>query len=108
MKRVLQTLKLIKPLVTEYGHYIQSQKMGWAYIPRVGIPSLKSALSDENHDFFIAEQDANRRAFLYFNKELKEDFYVDIANSGMGIGWNFNENPLDIDGQGRYNQYNFT
>ncbi len=27
----------------EYGHYLQSQSMGWGYIPRVGIPSLMSA-----------------------------------------------------------------
>ncbi len=27
----------------EYGHYLQSQEMGWGFLPRVGIPSLMSA-----------------------------------------------------------------
>lgn len=31
------------PFQHEYGHYLQSQSMGWAFLPRVGIPSLMSA-----------------------------------------------------------------
>ncbi|GHV35117.1 hypothetical protein FACS1894178_4010 [Bacteroidia bacterium] len=89
----------------EYGHYIQSQKMGWAYLSRVGIPS---AMSKGVHDFHPVEQDANRRAFLYFNKNVDgfykspEDFEKDGNN---GVGWNFDSNPLNVDGTGRYNQY---
>ena len=48
----------------EYGHYIQSQKSGIAYLARYGIPSL---LSDPNkHGSHPVEQDANIRAFRYF------------------------------------------
>jgi hypothetical protein len=39
----------------EYGHYIQSQSMGWAYYPRAGIPSLVSAQNKDpnhEHDFY--------------------------------------------------------
>ena len=31
----------------EYGHYLQSQSMGWGYLPRVGIPSLMSAMKKD-------------------------------------------------------------
>lgn len=48
----------------EYGHYIQSQKSGIAYLARYGIPSL---LSDpQKHKYHPVEQDANIRAFRYF------------------------------------------
>ena len=29
----------------EYGHYLQSQEMGWAYLSRVGFPSLLGSAS---------------------------------------------------------------
>ena len=55
----------------EYGHYLQSQSMGPAFIPRVAIPSLMSTMyDDKSHAFQPFEQDANRRAFLYFNKNV--------------------------------------
>ena len=83
----------------EYGHYIQSQSMGWAYYPRVGIPSLKSEHGNykqnyPSHDFHPVEQDANRRAFLYFNKHaggFQDDMFLDDNR-----GWNFYQNPLDV------------
>ena len=28
----------------EYGHYLQSQEMGLAYLAKVGIPSIRSAI----------------------------------------------------------------
>ncbi|GEM_PF-4996601 len=47
----------------EYGHYLQSQKSGIAYLTRYGIPSL---FSKDPHDNHPVEQDANIRAFNYF------------------------------------------
>lgn len=87
----------------EYGHYIQSQAMGWAYYGRVGIPSI---MSNGNHDFHPVEQDANRRAFLYFNENV-DGFYVsdDDFNNGVNRGWDFFLNPLNIDGTNMRNQY---
>lgn len=83
----------------EYGHYIQSQKMGWAYYQRVGIPSLlstdKVALYNGDHDFHPVEQDANRRAFIYFNEEVDGFYDIDGYDDK---GWDFEENPLDING----------
>ncbi|NOY50346.1 MAG: hypothetical protein GXO88_07290 [Chlorobi bacterium] len=76
----------------EYGHYIQSQSMGWAYYPRVGIPS---ANSDGNHDFHPVEQDANRRALLYFNEHIDEFYDVNMFDNK---GWDFWRNPLNING----------
>jgi len=51
----------------EHGHYLQSQSMGLAYYSRIAIPSVRSK---GDHDFHPVEQDANRRAFLYFNKKV--------------------------------------
>jgi hypothetical protein len=99
----------------EYGHYLQSQAMGWGYLPRVGIPSLMGAASydDGNHDFQPYEQDANRRAFNYFNKNVKgfyksPDDFDRYGNNGQG--WNFYKNPLDVyhigkDSRGQYYDY---
>jgi hypothetical protein len=96
----------------EYGHYLQSQEMGFAYYPRVGIPSLMSAMIDDgNHIYQPAEQDANRRAFLYFNENV-EGFYKsqeDFDKYGNnGIGWNFKSNPLDVyHTKNRYGYYDY-
>lgn len=105
----------------EYGHYLQSQSMGWAYLPRVGIPSLMSTMNydDGNHDFQLYEQDANRRAFTYFNENV-DGFYQTAtqyrANQSAGVekGWNFYQNPMDINHIGNgsrrdyYDYYNST
>ncbi|GHS89451.1 hypothetical protein FACS1894201_10830 [Bacteroidia bacterium] len=96
----------------EYGHYIQSQKMGWAYLSRVGIPSLISAAfyDDDNHDYQPFEQDANRRAFMYFNKNV-DGFYKSYDDKDLPYGWNFYSNPLDVyhvgaSSKGNYYDYN--
>lgn len=90
----------------EYGHYLQSQSMGLGYLSRAGIPSLMSAnKNDGNHKFQPSEQDANRRAFMYFNKNTDgfyqtENEYVsqgfDNIQTGNTKGWNFYKNPLDV------------
>jgi len=85
----------------EYGHYIQSQSMGMAYYPRIGIPS---AYSDGDHNFHAVEQDANRRAFLYFNKHV-DGFYVTEQEANKGVGWSFSKNPLDVNGTDTYGQF---
>lgn len=86
----------------EYGHYLQSQRMGFAYLGRVGIPSLRSQHGPykENypsHDYHPAEQDANRRGFLYFNREIAgfQDDSTYMWNKETGnLGWDFRHNPL--------------
>jgi RHS repeat-associated protein len=85
----------------EYGHYLQSQYMGPAYLSRVGIPSLFGALGKNTHDIQVYEQDANYRAFVYFNKRVEgfyqteEEFWTNFYN-GTEKGWNFVNNPLDL------------
>lgn len=93
----------------EYGHYIQSQKMGPAYYPRVGVPSV---MSKGEHDFHPVEQDANRRSFLYFNQNIGG-----FQNDGTGredwtsrdpqtnLGWDFERNPLNVNGSHTRRQY---
>ena len=77
--------------------HIQSQSMGWAYYPRVGIPSARSehgnyTLNYPSHDYHPVEQDADRRAFLYFNKHV--DGFQNDTYTDDNLGWNFSENPL--------------
>ena len=103
----------------EYGHYLQSQEMGWAYLSRVGIPSLMGAANydDGNHDFQPYEQDANRRAFMYFNdpknKKTVGEFYTSEAEyrynqrNGIEKGWNFYQNPMDVNHIGWYSRYDY-
>ncbi len=95
----------------EYGHYLQSQEMGLGYLSRVGIPSLMSAgIDDNNHSFQLFEQDANRRAFIYFNENV-EGFYQTRDQYSINQlftikkGWNFQENPLDINHTGESGKY---
>ncbi len=95
----------------EYGHYLQSQSMGWGYLPRVGIPSLMSADKNGNkHRYQPFEQDANRRAFLYFNEHVDgfyqtEKQYNENIKSGVQQGWNFWKNPLDVNHTATRNTY---
>ena len=67
----------------EYGHYIQSQNFGIVYLSRYGIPSGLNCMGHKNHNYHPAEQDANIRAFKYFNK------YIDNYT-----GWKCGVNPI--------------
>ena len=67
----------------EYGHYIQSQNFGISYLSRYGIPSGLNCMGHKKHKYHPAEQDANIRAFKYFNK------YIDNYT-----GWKFGVNPI--------------
>jgi RHS repeat-associated protein len=90
----------------EYGHYLQSQAWGPAYLSRGAIPSLFDTFGrDGDHKFHPIEQDANMRAFKYFNKNV-DGFYQteEEYRSNTGKGWNFYNNPLDISGSG-YRDY---
>jgi hypothetical protein len=88
----------------EYGHYLQSQSSGWAYLFKYGIPSVidfhknkgKTAnYLDRNgnvkiigkHSIHDAEIDANKRAAQYFSK--KGVLYYNDYD-----GWNYeSKNP---------------
>jgi len=80
----------------EYGHYLQSQSMGWSYFPKIGIPSIMSANhannhSDYDHSYHPAEQDANARAIEYFTKHETSKF---LDENGMLIGWDLDYHPV--------------
>lgn len=86
----------------EYGHYIQSQNMGPAYLFAVGIPSLASAAEssikkDGSHKYSNVERDANYLGFEYFSR-YSEGFYQDtfdeFNNPEQSRGWYFLKNPL--------------
>lgn len=75
--------------------------MGWGYLSKVGIPSLLNALKKgSNHNLQPYEQDANYRAFMYFNRNVPSFYQTEkeyIENMGLK-GWNFSKNPLNIGG----------
>ena len=57
----------------EYGHYLQSQDIGWNYMNDVAIPSVINSYNTPNnedgynqHQAFKTEQDANIRGQQYF------------------------------------------
>jgi hypothetical protein len=78
----------------EYGHYLQSQHSGFLYISKYAIPSLLSTLDGGDHDSSAAEQDANIRAFTYFNQKVGEGNFIWNDFSNPIIGYNFN-NPYN-------------
>ena len=71
----------------EFGHVLQSRAMGWRYLFRVGIPSIRSARRDPaNHRYQSFEMDANRRAYTYFHRRL-----------GSNFTWDYDSFPIDAD-----------
>jgi hypothetical protein len=60
--------------VHEYGHYVQSQQHGLAYLLTIGIPSLQSAIlqtqhpNAPQHDDRWFEADASYKGMSYFDK----------------------------------------
>ena len=83
--------------------------MGLAYLAKVGIPSIRSAIvsGTGEHKYRSFEQDANLRAFKYFNKNV-EGFYESYLNYNPndGKGWNFYKNPL-VSKFNNDNNYNY-
>jgi hypothetical protein len=73
----------------EYGHYLQSKRMGLAYFVRVGFPAI---MSKGNHDAHPVEVDCNREAFLFFNKAFPEFQHDSLLADAKG--WNFRFNPF--------------
>lgn len=86
----------------EYGHYLQSQAWGPMYLGKAGIPSILDTKGRKgDHDLHPIEQDANARAFEYFNKNVKGFYKTSTQHDSGDIGWNFYENPLNLHGTNR-------
>lgn len=66
----------------EFGHTVDSQRFGWAYLPVIGLPSLLSAFGKGDHNVFWTEIRANCHAKRYFSK-----YYA--------IAWNENGYPTE-------------
>lgn len=81
----------------EYGHYLQSKAYGFGYISKYALPSLFDTFSPStDHDFHPIEQDANARAFRYFNKTVPGFYKTEKQYDKGGRGWDFKKNPLNI------------
>lgn len=72
----------------EYGHYLQSQASGPAYLSRYGIPSARG---DQD-----VEYDANSRAFSYFYNETGGNFRWWFEKHTLNDGKNWGKNPKDF------------
>ena len=69
----------------EYGHYLQSQASGPTYLFKYALPSFIDTWKGDywTHTEHWAEQDANRRAWNYFDSKNLPDFK-----------WNSSLNPI--------------
>jgi len=56
----------------EYGHYLQSQRLGPAYLPVIGLPSLGSAAINDydGHEAFYTERWADRLSRKYLDRKF--------------------------------------
>jgi hypothetical protein len=73
-------------LMHEFGHTLQSRRMGNFYLTKVALPSLSSATISGNkklnhdHDFTWFEIDANIQAYNYLEKRYKSKEKPSIAD----------------------------
>lgn len=92
----------------EYGHYLQSRAYGWGYISKFALPSLYDTFSpSKDHSFHQVEQDANARAFEYFNKNVDGFYKTEEQYISGDVGWHFSKNPLNISSRGLGNYVDF-
>jgi hypothetical protein len=67
----------------EYGHYLQSQAVGPAYLSAYALPSVYGD-SGYGHDYNPVEQDANVRAIQYFYNKSGSSFKWDFKHNSIG------------------------
>jgi len=106
--------------VHEFGHTMQSKKLGWLYLPLVGIPSLTSAGIDNNGDSFDIgehgnrwyETHANRLAVEHFGRNYSDEgfdrLYFEVGATDYatitGLTHPYDSPRLILNGTGRRNQ----
>lgn len=70
-------------LMHEYGHTIDSARLGWLYLPAVGLPSLVSLwlqnVSTHRHKDLYAERWANKHAQDYFGVPIRDLSNTDFS-----------------------------
>ncbi|MDH6396284.1 hypothetical protein M2450_000315 [Dysgonomonas sp. PF1-23] len=76
-------------MMHEYGHFLQSQRIGFFYLSAVGIPSLINRLGwiGGDKDRFYTEKWANNLAYHFF-----------VGKEHGGNGWDFGKYPIDNQG----------
>ena len=82
----------------EFGHVLQSRESGPFYLFRYGIPS---AFGSGNHNDKPVEQDANIRAYMYFNSHIENysgwDYgYNSIIGYDQTLGYNHADNQAAL------------
>ena len=83
----------------EYGHYLQSQRLGPAYWPAVALPSVFNVMYGSDHSYRSYEMNANYLAFRYFNEQIDGFYKTNHEYSTDHLkpdyyGWHFDKNPL--------------
>lgn len=70
-------------LMYEYGHYLQSQKIGLFYMPVIGIPSFINEATGDSNTFYT-EKWANNEAYRYFRSPGDHGY----------TAWNYDKYPV--------------
>jgi len=96
LQQPCDTIHKYVPILHQYLLTLEDlQRMNWTVV----YPPEDVAINNIGHEFEIYEQVANRRAFMYFNKNVEEFYQTEVkykANRAAGIerGWDFSENPI--------------
>jgi len=61
----------------EYGYIMQSRNYGVAYLPCIGVPSLRSAASHDDHK----NQWYEREASAYARRHFGDDIWMKYAST---------------------------
>ncbi|GAA4104459.1 hypothetical protein [Mucilaginibacter panaciglaebae] len=81
------------------GHYLQSQYAGWNWFNKYAVPSFLGNANKQDQN--AVEQDANSRAFAYFNEHEGSNYRWDNAYSPIydpnyryNLNWDMPAYPL--------------
>lgn len=89
----------------EYGHYLQSQEYGPAYLFNVGIPSLINTKKYENTKVTVFEKNLNGYAevgkvkTMWFERRANKKaakYFRDNYGDKWNSPWNYRHYPIDI------------
>ena len=89
----------------EYGHYLQSQEYGPAYLFNVGIPSLINTKKYENTKVTVFEKNLNGYAevgkvkTMWFERRANKKaakYFRDDYGDKWNSPWNYRHYPIDI------------
>lgn len=79
----------------EYGHYIQSQHTGWGYLFSHGIPSLYSAIINNNSKSFYRYKEHNAHRVFWTEIDASSKAADYFIKKGYLISWPYSKYPTN-------------